>query len=80
MMSKHLSINLPEVIYKQLEHIANQHHCRIENELKAAIKMYLESNQVQDNGSEVDSFFQIGGSGESGLQDLAKSHDKHLYE
>ncbi len=73
---KSISIEIKENIYGQLEAIAQKQGSKLEDEIMEAIKLYIE----RISGYRNDPFFQIGKAGKSGLKDLAKAHDKYLYE
>lgn len=72
---KSITIGIKEDIYGQLEAIAQKHGSKLEDEITQAIKSYIEGMNAYSD----DPFFQIGKAGESGLKDLAKTHDKYLY-
>lgn len=59
----------------QLEAIGQKQGYTLEDGVAEAIKSYIEQMNAYSN----DSFFQIGKAGKSGLKDLAKAHDGHLY-
>jgi metal-responsive CopG/Arc/MetJ family transcriptional regulator len=71
-----ISIKIKENIYGQLEAIAQKQGSKLEDEIMEAIRSYIE----RMSGYRNDPFFQIGKAGKSGLKDLAKAHDKYLYE
>ncbi len=72
---KSLVLKIGENIYGQLEALAQSQGSKLEDEVKKAIKVYIERAREYSN----DPFFQIGTGGKSGLKDLAKAHDKYLY-
>ena len=69
-------IGIKANLYGQLEAIAEKQGSKLEDEITEAIKSYIESMSAYSD----DPFFQIGKAGKSDLKDLAKAHDKYLYE
>ena len=72
---KSISIQVEEEIYGQLQAVAQRQGSKLENELTEAIKSHIEEMSAYSG----DPFFRIGKAGKSGLNDLAKAHDKYLY-
>ena len=74
-MEKCLSVDLPEMSYRQIEKLALETRNRVEDELVEAIKVYIafRNNYIDDP------FFHIGKSGASEVGNLSEAHDKYLY-
>ena len=74
-MERCLSVDLPEMSYKQLETLALKSRTSVEDELVEAIKVYIayRKNYIDDP------FFHIGKSGESDIGNLSEAHDTYLY-
>lgn len=73
---KSITIEIGESTYDQLEAIAEERGSKLRDEVLEAINTYIEWMSAFSD----DPFFKIGKAGRSGLGDLAKSHDKYLYE
>ncbi len=74
-MERCLSVDIPEMSYKQLEILALTSRTRVEDELVEAIRVYIayRKNYIDDP------FFQIGKSGKSNIGNLSEAHDAYLY-
>ena len=72
---KSVCIELTAELYGQLEAIAEKQGSKLEDEVAAAIKAYIERMRAYRD----DPFFHLGKAGKSGLKDLAQAHDTYLY-
>jgi hypothetical protein len=74
-MERCLSVDLPEMSYKQLETLALTSKTRVEDELVEAIRVYIayRKNYLDD------SFFRLCKSGKSNIGNLSEAHDAYLY-